>query len=489
MKTPKYIRYLCVDTERELHQWVTGIRIAKNGRQLYKNYRGIEEEITHADIDILTSKRFSGVTNIPPNTLQILNVNQNGISDSNGCKSPARTPMSENKSFDSAVSSGNPSECSSTTTASLAKSYKPVEVVPESDVTPVNTLERSRTSACPSTSSSSGCMSDCCSNSSTHLSTHKHGFESDFPAGGTIKKRPSANPRLPLTNTTWGLVTSNELEDGNSSANIRVGGGGTLLRCSLRRKSSRESIDEAINASNARQQHRVMAQVHRDPAAIPSPSPAVHPAADNVDPLSEAFETSLNVVPECEADLLDDDEAPLPPPPRAESIDLGALQCQNGMTQSVISTCELDDLPPPPPPLEIMGRSNFYHAPPSLDSPPALPPPTIFKPRGQRPVGMAKKISFDDNVQLIGVSSPEYEEQEEDYEPWCPKNIVTEMPKKLEAPPGEFLQDLQRVMNKKWQVAERCRGNDQLPHQVLGFREVDMKSLVGTGMKSFFPSR
>ena len=59
-KTPKYIRYLCVESEKELHKWVTAIRVAKNGRNLYNNYRSIVEEIAHADIDILTSKRFSG---------------------------------------------------------------------------------------------------------------------------------------------------------------------------------------------------------------------------------------------------------------------------------------------------------------------------------------------------------------------------------------------------------------------------------------------
>ena len=58
-KNPKYIRYLCVDSQKELHQWVTGIRMAKNGRHLHDNYRGLVEEITHADIDILMGKRGS----------------------------------------------------------------------------------------------------------------------------------------------------------------------------------------------------------------------------------------------------------------------------------------------------------------------------------------------------------------------------------------------------------------------------------------------
>ena len=74
----------------EMHQWVTGIRVAKSGKQLFTNYRAIEEEITHADIDILTSKRFS--VNSPPNSLAI---NQSGelnimTKNSTGCKSQFR---------------------------------------------------------------------------------------------------------------------------------------------------------------------------------------------------------------------------------------------------------------------------------------------------------------------------------------------------------------------------------------------------------------
>ena len=87
-------------------------------------------------------------------------------------------------------------------------------------------------------SSSSGCLSDARS-----AEQAQNGFESDFPAGGTIKKRPAVNPRIPLTNTTWGLVRDEEDEDEVDSAeadvaaagpNVRVGGGGTLLRSAVR---------------------------------------------------------------------------------------------------------------------------------------------------------------------------------------------------------------------------------------------------------------
>ena len=59
-KNPKYIRYLAAETEGELNKWVTGIRIAKYGKTLYENYRGIIEQMAHDDIDqIAASSRLS----------------------------------------------------------------------------------------------------------------------------------------------------------------------------------------------------------------------------------------------------------------------------------------------------------------------------------------------------------------------------------------------------------------------------------------------
>ena len=103
-KNPKYIKYLCVESQRELHQWVTGIRVAKNGRNLFDNYRGIVEEITHADIDILTAKRFS------VNSTNGLKMLQGNPPDQ--VSGQVLTPSSENKSLASALSSGIESDMS-----------------------------------------------------------------------------------------------------------------------------------------------------------------------------------------------------------------------------------------------------------------------------------------------------------------------------------------------------------------------------------------
>jgi hypothetical protein len=67
------------------------------------------------------------------------------------------------------------------------------------------------------------------------------------------------------------------------------------------------------------------------------------------------------------------------------------------MTASMIQAAELDDLPPPPPPPEMAADENPYHVSAVLHSPPALPPPSLLK-TGQN--GRAKKITFNDNVQV-----------------------------------------------------------------------------------------
>merc|ERR1712168_523762 len=46
--------------------------------------------------------------------------------------------------------------------------------------------------------------------------------------------------------------------------------------------------------------------------------------------------------------------------------------------------------------------------------------------------------------------------------------------------PRSFLESLQKVMNKKWQVAEKCQANVEMtPHKVLGFRTEEPVSKVG----------
>ncbi len=491
-KAPKYIRYLCVDTERELHRWVTGIRVAKCGRKMYDNYRAIEEEITHADIDILTSKRLSVNS---PNSLAISSGNTSGNSNGNANGgSPARTPSSENKSLDSALSSGIISDvsCASPTP------FPGIAEESSSENTPVNTMDRSHNhnssrggslsrDSKSSSSSSSGCLSDRSSSGGPH-----GGFESDFPAGGTIKKRPAAaNPRIPLTSTTWGLVgkDSDEENDDEGGAcsgassdvggpNVRVGGGGTLLRSAVRQSHSRNNSTVGLQQQQQQRisnsslesdegtvkQHRVMAEVHRQP--------------DEVDPLSAQFESSMTT--SMEESLL-----PLPPPPRDESLDR-------------LAASAVEDLPPPPPEIyeEVSNHHRCQPAPVVRSRPPPAPlgrvkptpplPPSLKRGGGSsssaQSGNVGRRISFDDNVQLIGEASSTFMDlpRRSPLPPPC-RLYAGAAPQSAAAPPASFLQDLQRVMNKKWQVAEKCRQDARAtPHHVLGFRD-EVQHLVDNG--------
>lgn len=478
-KNPKYIKYLCVDSQKELHQWVTGIRVAKNGRSLFENYRGIVEEITHADIDILTAKRFS-------------------VNSSNGLKRAGEepqqmlTPSSENKSMASALSSGIESDMSGLSQASGKVSSPGLEPdessgsagserLSSSGQTPVGTLERvnlrrsfSRSSR---SSSSSGCLSDRAGSAGFEL-----GFESDFPAGGTIKKRPTTAARLPLTNTTWGLVRENEQEmemdevDGAGS----VSGGGTLLRKKAMRNSSlsKKSLDVEITGGQ-----KIADESCRDDRVTPRELQPVHDHQQTSDLLSSAFEQSLS-------SALEEEVLPLPPPPRMDSIS---------------SLDDIDLLPPPPP--DMVGYDQpFQHQPPVTSTVTGLPPPTphrhqaapppppggsMLKKSGQKP--SSRRISFDDHVQMIDAppASPEpppplLEAPRRPAEPilkYSPAGpIRNPNPKKLSfgqdttenynSLPRAFIDNLQKVMNKKWQVAEKCRENiETSPYEVLGFRD------------------
>merc|ERR1712223_499664 len=488
-KTPKYIRYLCVESEKELHKWVTAIRVAKNGRNLYNNYRSIVEEIAHADIDILTSKRFSGgvggESSTPnpssgacvkdslkpgetmtshnsriPQTLQV-DGNRKNLDNgmyNNNLSSPARTPSSENKSFDSALSSGIVSDISSTPNPSASSEYSEfssdmdisanVSVdnrnLETDDATPVNTIQRhqngstnadnslrrsvsrsSKSSSPETASTSSGCHSDRGSSSggsgnqpfipagvsqnkvNQHLGNNAGGFDTDYHVGGTIKKRPPtlsssssiANPRIPLTNTTWGLVARDSDEEISSLANSNdsisdssIGGGGTLLRCSTAlRKNSQNSIHvpsnlisnepfKSINSNYGKQDIPVRSTEHdiykdrmevmsnySDQSAVSSNHQSnvvqaqVHNNPNNdrsfntrqeIDAISEEFENRLSGYGGDQKTYAHEEEdIPLPPPPGLAENNQPIIT-----NQCIPHVDELDDLPPPPP--EIYEQIN-----------------------------------------------------------------------------------------------------------------------------------
>ncbi|XP_013376152.1 PREDICTED: ras-associated and pleckstrin homology domains-containing protein 1 isoform X4 [Chinchilla lanigera] len=84
-KKSQYIKYLCCDDIRTLHQWVNGIRIAKYGKQLYVNYQEAVKRTESAyDWTSLSSssiKSGSSSSSIPESQSNHSNQSDSGVSD------------------------------------------------------------------------------------------------------------------------------------------------------------------------------------------------------------------------------------------------------------------------------------------------------------------------------------------------------------------------------------------------------------------------
>lgn len=358
-KSAKHIKFLCADDVETLHRWVVGIRVAKYGRQLQENYRSLLEELAQEELDRLAKARSCSVASIHVQSM----LSPPGLGSLGG-----------------------------------------LGIVPSSGA---------------SSSSSSGCLSDAGRSSSTEqdhdADSRSGGFECEFPSG-TIKRKPSAIPSLPLTSTTRQIIENGEDDNG--------GGGGTLTRRLSRRRSTMTDADGASIGSSGSNSSTLKRHTtysgctrspsHASPVATPSPgplSPMMAMAADGATPLAMSpassghTPTASPVPPAPLSPILyatvtyatpnlmpgpvtcglmmpgpvddvdgigsssDLESLPLPPPPE--------------LSQSTLS---LDSLPPPPAPGDLCngehGGSSLSLA--SLPPPPPSPPPPA----------PAKKITF-----------------------------------------------------------------------------------------------
>uniref|UniRef100_A0A671KK69 Ras-associated and pleckstrin homology domains-containing protein 1-like n=1 Tax=Sinocyclocheilus anshuiensis TaxID=1608454 RepID=A0A671KK69_9TELE len=88
-KKSQYIKYLCCDDVRTLHQWVNGIRIAKHGKQLYVNYQEAMKRTEAAyDWSSLSSTSIRSGTSsvsIPESQSNHSSQADSGMSDGTSC--------------------------------------------------------------------------------------------------------------------------------------------------------------------------------------------------------------------------------------------------------------------------------------------------------------------------------------------------------------------------------------------------------------------
>lgn len=234
-KSTKYIKFLCAEDATSLERWLVGMRIAKYGKQLMDNYRNLVDELAQEDLDKLAHARSCSVSSIAtPMLLQ-------------PTSSLASTPGADSDISGGSGSGGRHSRASS--------------------------------------SSSSGCMSD-----GGAASSCENAFDSEFPMG-TIKRKPSMKPSLPLTSITRQLKEVGETRDSDHdstspvtcSSPVAYTNSGTLTRRHSRRKSS--GTDDSSNSGTLKRQYKTRGSVElvRSGASTPLGTPI----RERASPLSE----------------------------------------------------------------------------------------------------------------------------------------------------------------------------------------------------------
>ncbi|ROT67873.1 Ras-associated and pleckstrin-like proteiny domains-containing protein 1 [Penaeus vannamei] len=505
-KSSKYIKYLSAEDPRTLAQWVMGIRIAKSGKRLLDNYRSLVEDIAQEDIDMLASSRSFSIASM---------AGQSGVGGSSQGPSQATTPSSESQSLDSCLA---PSLTPSVVDGDEGGEDAHSSTGSSSQDTPVNTLGRppvwrQDSLKSGSSSSSSGCLSE---RSSAGTPTGEHGFESEFPQG-TIKRKPSSNPKLPLTTTTRLLVKEVDGEDVVDTASNRGTAGRQSLRRSLteevntlRRRNSATQSRSSVNSSssssilNTSMGSPVPQEEEMDSLPLPPPPPELtEPCAMELLPPPPpellASTLSLNSLPP------PPDEASLPPinPEDLMMASITSLPPPPPPSPPKPSSPPNAGAAPPPPPHAVLPPSQEPGAPPPPPHGLPLPPPTTPKPNKSRGPGSPVYQATGSPV-YQSAGSPVYQavtppavapkprRDSNDVQdiPPAPESPTTKppLPRRSEStrlsnpgrldspgnkitPPRSFLTSLQRVMQKKWQVAQKCKDFDKMPHEVLGFRD------------------
>lgn len=311
------IKMLCADDMGSLEKWVMAIRVAKYGKQLLDNHRALLDDLSREELDKFSSNRSSSIGSI------ISSVPSQCSNESNNI-----------------VNNNNNNNTLNSTNGRLSRA---------------------------SSSSSSGCLSD-----------ENNAFESDFTTG-TIKRKPSMKPNIPLTSMTRQLKERNMDDSSNPTSPER---GGTLTRRHSRRRS-----EDSCSSNNSTLKRRpnncsrtsVDSSSTQASSTLSSPStPTTHGPiiiANGEDHIDASPLSPLEVMPSCMTDSM----FSLPPPPETDML--------------TASTFSLDSLPAPPSPSELNALNDFPAPPPALQPPP--PPP----PNDSQPIYVVQpKLCFNNNI-------------------------------------------------------------------------------------------
>lgn len=444
-KTTKPLKILCADDADTLERWILAIRVAKYGKRLWQSYQALREDLARDDFDEMATRRSSSINSF--------------------AEAPNGRPLSR-----------------------------------------------------ASSSSSSGCLSD-----------ENNGFDSEFTTG-TIKRKPSMKPNIPLTSMTRQLKEVGEKGSPVGSPER----GGTLTRTrantapspqpSHMRQRSVDSSGSGSGCSTLKRRPKVtvvaLEENRKEVALVQSPLKSMPSSmTDSVFSLPPPPEEEQRVDILGSALSLDE----LPPPPSVNELEESLLDSSfvsdlnssmDEMIYSAVPVCatqmrtqlpvnglaanvaNLMAMPPPQQPQPIYAQPKKE----PLES--CLKKESIYATRSElrsrtnsvnSPVTLRKKVCFEDQViapPVGNLASPSRRLTTSSsissgsiYGSLPPKPPPRSEGTRLSTQPqvqtvagnnNEFLKDLQRVMRKKWQVAQKCKLEPETnPHEVLGFRDFE----------------
>ncbi|KAI5636443.1 PH domain-containing protein [Phthorimaea operculella] len=483
-KSVKFIKFLCADDQRTLDRWVTAMRIAKHGRQLLENYRSLVEELTQEDLDHLAHARSCSITSIP--------------TKAGGCSTQSHTHAHTHAHTHTHGAGAAPPGSSAASAASSDTSSG----------------RHSRASS----SSSSGCLSD-------GGTASESAFDCEFPMGTIKHSTESPVYGGSITNRLSSTSSPTRIDDHSPS----FGHYETIQRDNLYRNSSDNgsSLYGYTSMYDTVQRPNEAAGVEELPLPPPPPPADVPdgmfsstlsleslpPPPPPLDHMQELCGSQLSLPPPPPDHVL---EAPAAAPGRVHDIvsQLTAQQAEQATRAAHARTAprtsvELRSFPRQPS-LDSVNSETSKTS--SLNSDKSIygskavaygacmvelqskklsnGSPSSQKKLTEHPkerTGSIKKVNFADELptcsdkrnKKISFNLNEPAPPPSPRKPAPPKrNESTRLtsPKKLadsnSNPPKDFLKDLQRVMRKKWQVAQKCKLEPETtPHEVLGFRE------------------
>ncbi|XP_022245831.1 uncharacterized protein LOC106462785 isoform X2 [Limulus polyphemus] len=362
IKCCRSIKFLCAEDSHTLKLWMTGIRIAKYGHQLKENYDGVIRDIDEEDIDTLAHARSFSVSSMA----KTLSVTSRGV-EIPDCWEPSiieqkitsHLSVRKNSQFRQSQGSGSVGN-------RISFERRPHR----SSVIRRDSIKSS------ASSSSSGC-------SSVSTPTNDQiAFEADFPVG-TIKRKPSMAPKIPLTSTTRTIAKQSMSDDScnnvvnldtvqestrNLSSVNNTLGRNTITRMSLRRSHTEDKIDVNDVSKVFQRKHSI------DSGTLTKQVEKLQAIANGTSVKMSSVDSYKEMVVNNFSDV---DDLPLPPPPpeletREEIVQRGILPSPPPEAfNSEGSTLSLDSLPPPPPPLQLDDQVSW----PSTSSINSLPPP------------------------------------------------------------------------------------------------------------------